>query len=102
MGVRHTGSRRDHLAFSVGMGRNLWRCRGSGSDNTGDEAACERLTAERERIEARLPQHTADSRRERRRRVSQRAHVEGSAAMAAAAEEQLANERNRGRQRREK
>ena len=70
--------------------------------NTGDEAACERLTAERERIEARLPQHTADSRRERRRRVSQRAHVEGSAAMAAAAEEQLANERNRGRQRREK
>ena len=69
----------------------------------GDEGAQLRRAAELERIETRLPEHSAASRRERRARVSQRASADvGSAVMRDAAETQRANERDRGRQRRER
>ena len=68
----------------------------------GDEDARQKLDAERGRIESRLAEHSAESRRERRQRVSERAHAKGSVAIVAAAEAQIANERIRGRQRREK
>ena len=90
------------------MDRDAMRNRASRKRNAeaaaaGDEAAQQRRATELERIETRLPEHSAASRRERRVRVGERACAAAvSTAMRDAAELQRANERDRGRQRREK
>ena len=90
------------------MDREAERSRGSrkqlaNAAEAGDEHAQQRRGAERKRIEARLPGSSADSRRERRKCVAERAVYGSSAGIRDAAEAQRESERDgeRGRQRRE-
>ena len=87
------------------MDREAERSRGlrkqlADAAEAGDEHAQQRRGAERERIEVRLPGSSADSRRERRKRVAERAVYGSSAGIRETAEAQRESERERGRQRR--
>ena len=71
----------------------------------GDQHAQQRRAAELERITSRFAAHSAEARRERRQRVTDRAqtftHEGGSVSQRVTAESQCAAECDRGRQRRE-